>query len=105
MSNFLNKIPVSPITSLGSPSVPNGSTFGTNFSILQTGGYMEIYSLSGLTYTVPPATTGVIEFSGNSIPIQFTKGTGSAFSPDVLILNSDNISSVRRKLGMLSYVY
>ena len=105
MSNFLNKIPVSPITSLGSPSVPNGSTFGTNFSILQTGGYMEIYSLSGLTYTVPPATTGVIEFSGNSIPIQFTKGTGSAFSPDVLILNSDNISSGRRKLGMLSYVY
>ena len=105
MSNFLNKIPVSPITSLGSPSVPNGSTIGTNFSILQTGGYMEIYSLSGLTYTVPPATTGVIEFSGNSIPIQFTKGTGSAFSPDVLILNSDNISSGRRKLGMLAYVY
>ena len=105
MSNFLNKIPVSPITSLGSPSVPNGSTIGTNFSILQTGGYMEIYSLSGLTYTVPPATTGVIEFSGNSIPIQFTKGTGSAFSPDVLTLNSDNISSGRRKLGMLVYVY
>jgi hypothetical protein len=105
MSNFLNKIPVSPITSVGIPSVLNGSTIGTNFSILQTGGYMEIYSLSGLTYTIPPATTGVIEFSGNSIPIQFTKGTGSIFSPDVLTLNSDNISSGRRKLGMLSYVY
>jgi hypothetical protein len=104
MSNFLNKIPVSPITSFGNPSVPNGSTIGTNFSILQTGGYMEIYSLSGLTYTIPPATTGVIEFSGNSIPIQFTKGTGSVFSPDVLTLNSDNISSGRRKLGMLVYV-
>ena len=105
MSNFLNKIPVSPITSFGNPSVPNGSTIGTNFSILQTGGYMEIYSLSGLTYTIPPATIGVIEFSGNSIPIQFTKGTGSIFSPDVLTLNSDNISSGRRKLGMLTYVY
>jgi hypothetical protein len=105
MSNFLNKIPVSPITSFGNPSVPNGSTIGTNFSILQTGGYMEIYSLSGLTYTIPPATTGVIEFSGNSIPIQFTKGAGSIFSPDVLTLNSDNISSGRRKLGMLVYVY
>ena len=105
MSNFLNKIPVSPITSLGSPSIPNDSTIGTNFSILQTGGYMEVYSLSGLTYTIPPSTTGVIEFSGNSIPIQFTKGTGAVFSPDVLILNSDNISSGRRKLGMLSYVY
>jgi surface protein len=105
MSNFLNKIPVSPITSFGNPSVPNGSTIGTNFSILQTGGYMEVYTLSGLTYTIPPATTGIIEFSGNSIPIQFTKGSGSAFSPDVLTLNSDNISSGRRKLGMLAYVY
>jgi hypothetical protein len=103
MSNFLNTIPVSPITSFGSPSIPNGSTIGTNFSILQTGGYMEVYDLSGLTYTV--STTGVIEFSGNSIPIQFTKGTGSIFSPDVLTLNSDNISSGRRKLGMLAYVY
>ena len=105
MSNFLEKIPVSPITSFGNPSVPNGSTIGTNFSILQTGGYMEVYALSGLTYTIPPATTGIIEFSGNSIPIQFTKGSGSAFSPDVLTLNSDNISSGRRKLGMLVYVY
>jgi hypothetical protein len=105
MSNFLNKIPVSPIISFGNPSVPNGSTIGTNFSILQTGGYMEVYSLSGLTYTIPLATTGIIEFSGNSIPIQFTKGSGSAFSPDVLTLNSDNISSGRRKLGMLAYVY
>jgi len=105
MSNFLNKIPVSPITSFGNPSVPNGSTIGTNFSILQTGGYMEVYSLSGLTYTIPQAATGIIEFSGNSIPIQFTKGSGSAFSPDVLTLNSDNISSGRRKLGMLVYVY
>ena len=105
MNNFLNKIPVSPITSFGNPSIPNGATFGTNFSILQTGGYMEVYSLSGLTYTIPPATTGVIEFSGNSIPIQFTKGSGQVFSPDVLTLNSDNISSGRRKLGMLVYVY
>lgn len=105
MSNFLEKIPVSPITSFGNPSVPNGSTIGTNFSILQTGGYMEVFSLSGLTYTIPPATTGIIEFSGNSIPIQFTKGSGSIFSPDVLTLNSDNISSGRRKLGMLVYVY
>lgn len=105
MSNFLNKIPVSPITSFGNPSVPNGSTFGTNFSILQTGGYMEVYTLSGLTYTIPPVTTGIIEFSGNSIPIQLSKGSGSVFSPDVLTLNSDNISSGRRKLGMLAYVY
>jgi hypothetical protein len=104
MSNFLEKIPVSPITSFGSPSVTNGSTIGTNFSILQVGGYMEVYSLSGLTYTIPPVT-GQIEFTGNTIPIHFTKGSGSVFSPDVLTLNSDNISSGRRKLGMLVYVY
>ena len=66
---------------------------------------MEVYSLSGLTYTIPPATTGIIEFSGNSIPIQLSKGSGSVFSPDVLTLNSDTISSGRRKLGMLVYVY
>jgi hypothetical protein len=76
MSNFLEKIPVSPITSFGSPSVTNGSTIGTNFSILQVGGYMEVYSLSGLTYTIPPVT-GQIEFTGNTIPIHFTKGSGS----------------------------
>lgn len=105
MSNFLDKIPVSPITSFGNPSVPNGATFGTNFSILQTGGYTEVFSLSGLTYTIPSGNTGIIEFSGNSIPIQFTKGAGTVFSPDVLTLNSDNISSGRRKLGMLAYVY
>ena len=66
---------------------------------------MEVYSLSGLTYTIPPTTTGIIEYSGNTIPIQLTKGSGSIFSPDVLTLNSDNISSGRRKLGMLVYVY
>jgi hypothetical protein len=104
MSNYLNNIPVSPITSFGNPSVPKGSTFGTNFSILQTGGYMEVYTLSALTYTIP-STPGINEYSGNTIPVQFTKGSGSAFSPDVLTLNSDNISSGRRKLGMLVYVY
>jgi hypothetical protein len=105
MSNFLNKIPTSPITVLGNSSIPRGAVFGTNFSILQTGGYMEVFRLSDLSYTIPPATTGVIQFTGNTIPIQFTKGTGSAFSPDVLTLNSDNISSGRRKIGMLVYVY
>jgi hypothetical protein len=105
MSNFLNKIPISPITVLGNTSIPRGAVFGTNFSILQTGGYMEVFKLSDLSYTIPPATTGVIQFTGNTIPIQFTKGTGSSFSPDVLTLNSDNISSGRRKIGMLVYVY
>ena len=47
---------------------------------------------------------GPIKFSGNTIPINFTKRT-LAFLPDTLTLNSDNISSGRRRLGMLVYVH
>ena len=104
MSSFF-KIPQTPLTVIGPSSVPVGSVFGTNFSILQTGGYMEVYSLSDLSYVIPTGTTGPIQYSANTIPIQFTKGTGSVFSFDSITLNSDNISSGRRKLGMLVYVY
>jgi hypothetical protein len=104
MSNLLNKIPVSPLTVLGNPSVPNNAIFGTNFSVLSTGGYMEVYSINDLDFIIPSGSTGLIEYSANTIPIQFNKGTGSAFSYDVITLNSDNISSGRRKIGMLVYV-
>ena len=65
---------------------------------------MEVYSLSDLYFTIPISTTGLIEYSGNTIPIQLNIGTGGLFSPDVLTLNSDNISSGRRRIGMLVYV-
>jgi len=104
MSNLLNKIPVSPLTVLGNPSVPNNAIFGTNFSVLSTGGYMEVYSIDDLDFIIPSGSTGLIEYSANTIPIQFNKGTGSPFSYDVITLNSDNISSGRRKIGMLVYV-
>ena len=84
--------PITPISVLGPSSVPRVKPFGTNFSVLGVGGYMEVYNLSDLYFTVPPSTTGSIENSGNTIPIQFSKGTGSSFSPDVLTLISDNIS-------------
>jgi len=105
MSNLPYKNPISPIQLLGSQTVSRTDTFGTNFSVLSTGGYMEVYNLSDLDFTIPVGQTGTIEFSGNVIPIQFKKGSGSVFSPDVLTLNSDNISSGRRRLGMLAYVY
>jgi len=105
MSNLPYKNPISPLQVLGSSSVSRTDTFGTNFSVLGTGGFMEVYNLSDLDYTIPIGQTGTIEFSGNTIPIQFKKGSGSVFSPDVLTLNSDNISSGRRRLGMLVYVY
>jgi hypothetical protein len=105
MANFQYKNPLSPIQVLGPQSVSRTSTFGTNFSILGTGGYMEVYGLTDLNFVIPVGQTGFIEYSGNTIPIEFNKGTGTAFSPDVLTLNSDNMSSGRRRLGMLVYVY
>jgi hypothetical protein len=99
------KNPQTPLVSLGTSSVPNGSTYGSNFSVYGIGGFMEVYKLTDLVYTIPVGQTGIIEYSGNTIPIRFQKGSGSVFSPDVLTLNSDNISSGRRRLGMLVYVY
>ncbi len=99
------KNPQTPLLSVGTFSVQPSQTFGTNFSIYGVGGYVEVYELQDLIYTIPSGSQGDIEFSGNTIPIQFQKGSGSVFSPDVLTLNSDNISSGRRRLGMLAYVY
>jgi hypothetical protein len=104
MSN-LYKNPLTPEQLNGSQSVSRTETFGTNFSVLGIGGFMEVYNISDLDFTIPPSTTGPIELSGNTIPISFLKGSGPPFSYDVLTLTSDNISSGRRRLGMLVYVY
>ena len=103
--SFPYKNPISSIQSQGTQSVPRSNTFGVTSSVNNIGGYMEVFSLSDLYYTIPVGTTGSIEYSGNTIPIEFTKGTGNAWSPDVLVLGSDNVSSGRRRLGMLAYVY
>ena len=102
---FPYKNPISSIQNSASESVTRTVTFGSNFSVLQTGGYMEVYSLSDLNWSTYGIASGAVNNSGNTIPITFTKGTGSAFSRDILTLNSDNISSGRRRLGMLVYVY
>jgi len=103
MSTFPYKNPISSEQLNGAQSVQRSEVFGTNFSVLSVGGYMEVFNLSDLVYTINGL--GPIEYSGNSIPIDFLKGTGDPWSPDVLTLNSDNISSGRRRLGMLAYVY
>lgn len=105
MSNLFYKNPISPIQIPATYSVGREKPFGTNFSVLGVGGYMEVYNLSDLNFTIPTGQTGNVEFTGNTIPIHFKKGNGSPFSFDVLTLNSDNISSGRRRLGMLVYVY
>jgi len=102
--SFVYKNPISSTLVGGENSVSRTSVFGTNFSVLQVGGYMEVYTLSDLNYTIPSGTTGLIQFSGNTIPIRYSKRT-LPFLPDNLTLNSDNISSGRRRLGMLVYVH
>lgn len=93
-TTFKTKVPIS-----ASPNM----VFGTHFDIYGVGGYMEVYNISDLYFTIPTGTTGQVYYSGNTIPINFYKGSG--YSTNSLILNSDNISSGRRKLGMLVYVY
>ena len=101
---FNYKNPISSAQLDASSSVQRQKVFGTNFSVLQVGGYMEVYTLDDLIFTIPDGDTGLIEFTGNTIPINYSKRT-LAFLPDNLTLNSDNISSGRRRLGMLVYVH
>lgn len=102
--SFNYKNPITPLYSLGNISVKRQNVFGTNFSVLSTGGFMEVYDIDDLYFTIPPSTVGLVEFTGNTIPIQLNISNGSPFSFNVLTLNSDNISSGRRRLGMLAYV-
>jgi hypothetical protein len=97
--------PISPNQVNSTQTVDSSKIFGTDISVLGTGGYMEVFNLSDLEFTIPIGETGTIVYSGNSIPVNFFKGNGSAYSPDVLILGSDNMTSGRRRLGMLVYVH
>ena len=102
--SFIYKNPLSSTQLTSQESVARGKVFGTNYSVLQTGGYMEVYTLADLNFTVPDGSTGLIEYTGNTIPVNYSKRT-LPFLPDTLTLNSDNISSGRRRLGMLVYVH
>ena len=102
--SLVYKNPISASQLTGAESVARDVNFGTNFSVLQIGGYMEVYTLNDLSYTVPTGSTGTIEYSGNTIPITYSK-RALPFLPDSVTLNSDNISSGRRRLGMLVYVH
>jgi hypothetical protein len=47
---FPYKNPISSLQNSATESVVRTATFGTNFSVLSTGGYMEVYSLSDLVW-------------------------------------------------------
>jgi len=98
---FPYKNPLSSSQLSGPQSVVRTSTQGTNFSVLNIGGYMEVFSLNDLNFVY--SGTGLQQLSANTIPIQLTLRVIPS-APDTLTLNSDNISSGRRKLGMQVYV-
>ena len=101
MSNFEYKNPISSNQVSTQVSIARNSVFGVSYSVLNTGGYVEVYNLDDLVWAYTGGT-GLVE--GSIISIQFNKGTNKTFAPDILTLGSDNISSGRRRLGMLAYV-
>jgi hypothetical protein len=106
--SFSYKNPTSSTIVTSPVSVLRESDTGTNFSVDSIGGYMEVWSLSDLLWTIDPQTKidgGAVLNSGNTIPISFIYG-GDGPAPIIsqLNLNNDGISSGRRRLGMLVYV-
>ena len=100
-------------TSSISLDVPNSvgldDNFGTNFSVSQIGGYMEVYTLSDLELTLTGVSDGDVLLSANTIPISYNIGGTVPFPPfnlpNTIKLFKDGISSGRRRLGMLVYVH
>jgi hypothetical protein len=106
--SFSYKNPTSSTIVTGPISVLRDSDTGTNFSVDSIGGYMEVWNLSDLVWTIDEQTKidgGPVLYSGNSIPISFIYG-GDSPPPIIsqLNLNNDGISSGRRRLGMLVFV-
>ncbi len=54
--SFPYKNPVSNLVLTDTNSVSLTTTFGTNFSVYNTGGYMEVYTLNDLAYSTFGAT-------------------------------------------------
>jgi hypothetical protein len=102
--SFNYKNPKSSVVLAGPNSVNLDSNTGSNFSSFQVGGFYEVFKLSDLNFTIPSGATGTILYSGNTIPIDFSYNAPNS-SPNVINLYSDGISSGRRKLGMIAYVY
>jgi len=101
--SFIYKNPISNIQRFEAESVDRTNFIGTNFSVLQVGGYQEVFYLNDLKLTF--LSSGLQTLSANTIPIQINVQPNTGFNFTTLTLNSDNISSGRRRLGMLVYVY
>ena len=108
--SFNYKNPTSDTFVNGPFSVDRISNTGVSFSVDMVGGYMEVWNLSDLNWTIPTDIYdggGEVVFTGNTIPISFICGGYVPFNPPVinqLNLYNDGISSGRRRLGMLVFV-
>jgi len=83
--------------------VVRSSVIGTNYSVLETGGYREVWGLKDLNFQTFGGS-GTIENSGNTIPINYSK-SNLGFIPSKVTIDEDGISSGRRRLGMQVYVH
>ena len=91
--SFLN--PISPIQVGGQSSVSRVSTFGTTFSNTIVGGFMQVNSLTDLIYTIPSGSNGLIEYSGNTIPIQFSVLALLLVQPTIILLYTMPTASIQ----------
>ena len=98
------KNPTSGVVVASTSSVLRTDTFGTTFSVTNTGGYMEVWTLSDLNFSTFGGT-GNINNSGNTIPVTFYNSPVPASVSSRVSINSDAISSGRRRIGMLVYVH
>ena len=56
--------------------VTRSAVIGTNYSVLETGGYREVWGLKDLNFQTFGGS-GTIENSGNTIPINYQKSIGN----------------------------
>ena len=69
--SFKYQNPTSDVVLNGPDSVSLDNNTGTNFSVYNIGGYMEVYSVTDLDFVIPSGSSGTILYSGNTIPINY----------------------------------
>jgi len=98
------KNPLSSNQNNSQQSIVRSANFGVTYSVSNTGGYMEVWTLNDLVLTGLTSPTPGQYVTGDTIPINILISNGTPFSPTSITLGSDNISSGRRRVGMLVYV-
>ncbi len=104
MANFNYKNPVTLDLVNFTETVIRSDVFGTNYSVLGTGGYMEVWSIDDLKFNTYGTTGSIVQDERNIIPVRYYSRAAS-FQSNRIDLNNDGISSGRRRLGMLVYVH